>query len=267
MSASSFDTLLELMARLRAPGGCPWDREQTLESLRRYLIEETYEVIDAIERKDWAELAEELGDVQLQIVFQSQIAKENGWFTVDDVLDRINEKLVRRHPHVFGDESADTSGQVLHRWEQIKADEKRRKGQTSPTAENGEATLLDSVPRSQPALLEARQISKKAAQAGFEWRHDGELIDKLREEIDELRAAQGSENPENKEEEVGDLLFLMVNVARRAGVDPELALKRANSKFRKRFGYIEQQLRRKGVSVEEADVEEMEQLWQRAKNQ
>lgn len=267
MSASGFDTLLEIMARLRAPGGCPWDREQTLESLRRYLIEETYEVIDAIERKDWAELAEELGDVQLQIVFQSQIAQENGWFTIDDVFDRINEKLVRRHPHVFGDESADTSGQVLHRWEQIKAEEKRRKSQANPAAENDEATILGSVPRSQPALLEARQISKKAAQAGFEWRHDEELIDKLREEIDELRAAQASEDHENKEEEVGDLLFLMVNVARRAGVDPELALKRANSKFRARFGYIEEQLRRKGGSVEAADVEEMEQLWQQAKSQ
>ena len=267
MSVSRFEKLVDLMARLRAPEGCPWDREQTLESLRRYLIEETYEVIDAIERKDWAELAEELGDVQLQIVFQARIAEQNGWFTIDDVLDHINDKLVRRHPHVFGAESADTADEVLHRWEQIKAEEKRRKGQASGAAEPGEATLLGSVPRSQPALLEARQISKKAAQAGFEWRNHQELVDKLREEIDELQADEAAEDHENKEEESGDLLFLMVNVARRAGVDPELALRGANRKFRERFGYIEQQLRRTGASLEKAGVEQMEQLWRQAKDQ
>jgi len=267
MSTPRFEKLLEIMARLRAPGGCPWDREQTLASLRRYLIEETYEVIDAIERKDWTNLAEELGDVQLQIVFQAQIAKENGWFTIDDVLDHINEKLIRRHPHVFGDESADTAGEVLHRWEEIKAEEKRRKLQSNGAAENDEATILGSVPQAQPALLEARQISKKASHAGFEWRNHEELVEKLREEIDELQAADVAEDHENKEEEIGDLLFLMVNVARRAGVDPELALKGANRKFRTRFGYIEQELRRKGVSVEQADVEEMEQLWRQAKSQ
>ncbi len=255
------------MGRLRAPDGCPWDREQTLESLRRYLIEETYEVIDAIEQKDWGELAEELGDVQLQIVFQSQIAQENGWFTIDDVLDHINDKLIRRHPHVFGEESADTSGEVLHRWEQIKAEEKRHKTRDNGAQGGGAATMLADIPRSQPALLEARQISKKAAQAGFEWRNHQELVDKLREEIDKLQVADASENQEDKEEEVGDLLFLMVNVARRAGVDPELALRRANRKFRVRFGYIEQELSRKGVSVDQANTDELEQLWQQAKSQ
>ena len=266
MSIARFEKLLELMARLRAPEGCPWDREQTLESLRRYLIEETYEVVDAIERKDWTDLAEELGDVQLQIVFQAQIAEENGWFTIDDVLDHINEKLVRRHPHVFGAESAETAGEVLHRWEEIKAEEKRRKGASNVAEESGEATILGGVPQAQPAMVEARQLSKKAAKAGFEWRNHDEIVDKLREEIDELQAAEASENRGNQEEEIGDLLFLMVNVARRTGVDPELALKQANRKFRKRFGYIEQELRRKGASVEQTDVEEMEELWRQAKS-
>lgn len=255
------------MGRLRAPDGCPWDREQTLESLRSYLIEETYEVIDAIEQEDWGELAEELGDVQLQIVFQSQIAEENGWFTIDDVLDHINDKLIRRHPHVFGEESADTSGEVLHRWEQIKAEEKRHKARENSAQRDGAVTILEDIPRSQPALLEAWQISKKAAKAGFEWRNHQELVNRLREEIDELQAADAAGSHEDREEEVGDLLFLMVNVARRAGVDPELALRRANRKFRARFGYIEQELGRKGASVEEADTNELEQLWWQAKSQ
>ena len=265
MADTPFETLLDLMARLRAPGGCPWDREQTIGSLRRYLIEETYETIDAIEREDWAGLAEELGDVQLQIVFQSQIAKENGWFEIDDVLRHINEKLVRRHPHVFGVESADTAGEVLHRWEEIKAEEKRQAGsndQYRPT----DRSLLAAVPRAQPAMLEAREISKKAARAGFEWRHADELIDKVGEEIEEFREAKESEDPARAEDEIGDLLFLLVNVARRSGVDPELALRRANRKFRDRFGYIEQGLHDKGRTLEEADIAEMEELWQQAKS-
>lgn len=265
MADTPFETLLDIMARLRAPDGCPWDREQTLESLRRYLIEETYEAIDAIEREDWAGLAEELGDVQLQIVFQSQIAKENGWFEIDDVLQHINEKLVRRHPHVFGAESADTADEVLHRWEEIKAEEKRQaesQGESEPT-DHG---LLTAVPRAQPAMLEAREISKKAARAGFEWRDADELVDKVQEEIEEFRQARASKDSDSTEDELGDLLFLLVNVARRSGVDPELALRRANRKFRDRFGYIEQELHGKGLTLEEAGLEEMEQLWQQAKS-
>jgi len=265
MAKTPFETLLDIMARLRAPDGCPWDREQTLESLRRYLIEETYEAIDAIERKDWNGLAEELGDVQLQIVFQSQIAKENGWFDVDDVLGHINEKLVRRHPHVFGAESADTAGKVLHRWEEIKAEEKRQ-AESSGEPTQDELGLLAAVSRAQPAMLEAREISKKAARAGFEWRDADELVDKVGEEIEEFREARAAKNTDSTEDELGDLLFLLVNVARRSGVDPELALRRANRKFRDRFGYIEQELRDKGLTLEEAGLEEMEQLWQQAKS-
>jgi len=265
MADTPFETLLDLMARLRAQDGCPWDREQTLESLRRYLIEETYEVIDAIERKDWTGLAEELGDVQLQIVFQSQIAKENGWFEIDDVLKHINEKLARRHPHVFGAESDDTAGEVLHRWEEIKAEEKRQARSTGES-EPMDCGLLAAVPRAQPAMLEAREISKKAARAGFEWRSADELVDKVGEEIEEFREARTAQDPDRAEDELGDLLFLLVNVARRSGVDPELALRRANRKFRDRFGYIEQELRDKGRTLEEADLEEMEQLWQQAKS-
>jgi MazG family protein len=265
MAETPFETLLDIMARLRAPDGCPWDREQTLESLRRYLIEETYEAIDAIERKDWNGLAEELGDVQLQIVFQSQIAKENGWFEIDDVLKHINEKLVRRHPHVFGAESADTAGAVLHRWEEIKAEEKRQ-AESSGEPTQDELGLLAAVSRAQPAMLEAREISKKAARAGFEWRDADELVDKVGEEIEEFREARAAKDTDSTEDELGDLLFLLVNVARRSGVDPELALRRANRKFRDRFGYIEQELRDKGLTLEEAGLEEMEQLWQQAKS-
>lgn len=261
MADSRFETLLELMERLRAPDGCPWDREQTLESLRRYLIEETYEAIDAIERRDWAGLAEELGDIQLQIVFQSQIAKENGWFGIDDVLGHINDKLIRRHPHVFGSESADTAGKVLQRWEEIKAEEKRsRAGNHDPSVLEKEG-LLKNVTRAQPAMLEAHEISKRAARAGFEWREAEELAEKAGAEMRQFRDARACRDSDRTEDKIGDLLFLLVNVAHRAGVDPELALRRANRKFRERFGCIEQQLRDKGLTIEEAGVEEMEQLW------
>ena len=266
MADSRFETLLELMARLRAPGGCPWDREQTLGSLRRYLVEETYEAIDAIERRDWADLAEELGDIQLQIVFQSQIAKENGWFGIDDVLGHINDKLIRRHPHVFGSESADTAGKVLQRWEEIKAEEKRSEAANQGRSDREKAGLLTNVTRAQPAMLEAQEISKRAARAGFEWREAAELVEKAGAEMQKFREARACQDPDRTENEIGDLLFLLVNVARRAGVDPELALRRANRKFRVRFGSIEQELRDKGLTIEEAGVEEMEQLWQQAKS-
>lgn len=261
MADSRFETLLELMERLRAPDGCPWDREQTLESLRRYLIEETYEAIDAIERRDWAGLAEELGDIQLQIVFQSQIAKENGWFGIDDVLEHINDKLIRRHPHVFGSESADTAGKVLQRWEEIKAEEKRSGAGNHDPSDREKAGLLTNVTRAQPAMLEAHEICKMAARVGFEWREADELAEKAGAEMRQFRDARACRDPDHAEDEIGDLLFLLVNMARRAGVDPELALRRANRKFRERFGCIEEQLRDKGLTIEEAGVEEMEQLW------
>ena len=266
MPSSEFDRLVAIMARLRSPSGCPWDREQTLQTLRPYLIEETYEAIEAIERGDWSQLAEELGDLQLQIAFQSQIASEEGQFTIEDVLRHINEKLIRRHPHVFGDESAETPGQVLHRWEQIKADEKREKGQANGNSGDAQESILDGIPRSQPAVLEARKISRKAASAGFDWEQVGDIVEKLQEEIGELEAARKSALVEQLEEEVGDLLFTLVNIARHLKVNPELALRKANAKFRDRFAYVEDGLRRQGKSLESAELEEMEQLWQQAKN-
>ena len=263
--SANFQRLVEIMARLRGPEGCPWDREQTLETLRAYAVEETYEVLDAIEREDWGQLAEELGDLQLQIVFQAQIASEDDRFTIDDVLSSINEKLIRRHPHVFGDESAATAGEVLHRWEQIKAEEKRLKG-AHGTPSGG--PILQDVPRSQPAMLEARQIGKAAAKAGFDWQRFDDLIGKLEEEIGELqqaRASQSTDRAGRMEEEVGDLLLMAVNIARHLKVNPELALRRANAKFRERFGYVERRLRERGKPLESAGLDEMEELWQQAK--
>lgn len=264
MSSEKFETLLRLMERLRAPGGCPWDREQTLESLRPYLIEETYEVLEAIDRRDWAHLPEELGDLQLQIVFQSQIASEEGHFTISDVLDRIADKLVRRHPHVFGSESLGTAGEVVHRWEEIKQQEKRR---TGPDGDAGrQEALLEAVPRAQPALLEAEQLSKRAAKVGFDWERTQDLVEKIKEESAELVQASETREPDRIEDEMGDLLFMLVNLARRLKISPELALKRANHKFRSRFGYVEQQLRERGKTPADSDLAEMEELWQQAKN-
>lgn len=256
-AAQEFTKLIEIMGALRAPGGCPWDREQTLGSLRRYAVEETYEVVDAIDREDWAALAEELGDLQLQIVFQSVIAREEGLFDITRVLRTINEKLIRRHPHVFGNEPLDTAEEVKARWEEIKAREKPR---------SRDAGRLDGVPRNQPALLEARQIGVKAAQAGFDWRCFDELGDKLDEEFGELREAISSGENDSIEDEVGDLLFMAVNVARFAGADPELALRRANAKFRERFGKMEAALEASGRRVEDCPLEELEALWQTAKS-
>jgi MazG family protein len=266
MPSEKFVTLLRLMERLRAPDGCPWDREQTIESLRRYLIEETYEVLDAIDRRDWRHLPEELGDLQLQIVFQSQIAAEEGHFTIDDVLESITSKLVRRHPHVFGPESLDTAGEVVHRWEEIKQQEKQQQRDADPAADaNAPEALLDAVPRAQPALLEAEQMSKRAAKSGFEWARPEDVADKIQEESRELLRAGESGDADAIEDEVGDLLFMLVNLARRLKVSPELALKRANRKFRHRFGFVEQTLRESGKSLADSNLGEMEELWQQAK--
>ncbi|MDE0263585.1 MAG: nucleoside triphosphate pyrophosphohydrolase, partial [Bryobacterales bacterium] len=221
-ATEQFGDLLAIMRRLRSPEGCPWDREQTLESLRRYLIEETYEVIDAIDRRDWTGLAEELGDLQLQVVFQAEIARSEGWFDIQAVLETINSKLVRRHPHVFESESLKTADDVTQRWEQIKRQEKPQ-----PQGEG----LLDDIPRHQPAMLEAHQAGKAAAKAGFDWQEFEDMGDKLAEEFREVCEALQASDPGRVEDEVGDLLFMAVNVARFSGVDPELALKRANSKF------------------------------------
>ena len=230
-----FERLVRIMAELRAPGGCPWDREQTFDSIKPYTLEETYEVMDAIDGRDWAGLAEELGDFILQAVFYAQMASEQGLFEISDALDAINQKLVRRHPHVFGEESAGTPGEVLEIWGKVKAAERKNKGQE-------ETTLLGSVPRALPALVEAQQISSRAAKSGFDWDAPEQVIDKLHEELGEFEKARRGAVQEELEDEIGDLLFVIVNLARFVKVDPEQALRKTNAKFRRRFGYVERKL-------------------------
>jgi MazG family protein len=241
------------MARLRAPGGCPWDREQNFDTIKPYLLEETYEVFEAIDQRDWPGLAEELGDLMLQAVFFAQMASEEGRFRIDDSLDAISEKLIRRHPHVFGDGSAKTSDEVLRRWVEIKAEEKKDKGQP-------QLGRLDSVPRKLPALVEAQQISSKAAAVGFDWEHPGQVLEKLDEELRELAEARETGTPAELEGEIGDLLFVLVNLARKLKVDPEQALRKTNAKFRQRFAFVESR-----ATLPGATIGEMEALWQQAK--
>ncbi|MDQ6665961.1 MAG: nucleoside triphosphate pyrophosphohydrolase [Acidobacteriota bacterium] len=251
---AQFERLIEILARLRAPGGCPWDREQTFDTIKPFLLEETYEVLDAIDKQDWKELSGELGDLLLQIVFFSQMAAERNLFTIGDAIGAITRKLIRRHPHVFGDETALTEGDVRKRWSEIKAEEKRENGRI-------ETGLLDGVPRALPALVEAQQITSRAAQAGFDWRNSGEVLAKLDEERAEFECARDNE----KEGELGDMLFVLVNLARFHKIDPEQALRRTNAKFRQRFGYVQSQLASRGKSPGESTIEEMESLWQETK--
>jgi MazG family protein len=248
-----FERLVGILARLRAPGGCPWDREQNFDTIKPYLLEETYEVLDAIDQRDWPGLAEELGDLMLQAVFFAQMASEEGKFGIDDSLDAISEKLIRRHPHVFGDGTAKTSDDVKRRWDEIKADEKKDKGQP-------QLGRLDSVPRKLPALVEAQQISSKAASVGFDWENPGQVLEKLDEELRELAQARENGTPAELEGEIGDLLFVLVNLARFFKVDPEQALRRTNAKFRKRFAFVESR-----ATLPGATIGEMEALWQEAK--
>jgi tetrapyrrole methylase family protein / MazG family protein len=252
-AGEKFQRLVEIMARLRAPGGCPWDREQTFDSIKPYTLEETYEVMDAIDRRDWRGLAEELGDFILQAVFYAQMAEEEKLFAIGDALDAINEKLVRRHPHIFGSETAETPGDVMRIWGEVKASEKKDKDK--------DASLLSGVPRALPALVEAQQIASRAAGVGFDWENREQVIEKLHEELREFENAP----PEEQEGELGDLLFVLVNIARFAKVDPEQALRKTNTKFRQRFGYIEQKLAERGRRLTESNIGEMEELWQEAK--
>lgn len=253
-----FQRLVEIMARLRAPGGCPWDREQTFDSIKPYTLEETYEVLDAVDRRDWAELKGELGDFMLQAVFFAQMAAEEKHFDIGDSLDAINEKLVRRHPHVFADETANTGGEVLKRWDEIKAEERKEKPHVAQD-------LLATVPRALPALVEAQQITSRAARVGFDWRNAGEVLAKLEEERLEFAEACERGTQEQIDDELGDLLFVIVNLARFVKVDPEQALRRTNAKFRQRFGHIERRLADQGKSVAGTPIEELEALWQEAK--
>ena len=246
------------MARLRAPGGCPWDREQSFDSIKHFLLEETYEVMDAIDARDWPELAGELGDLLLQSVFFSQMAAEQNLFSIADALDAINEKLIRRHPHVFGEQTAETAGDVRRIWGEVKAEEKKQKGER-------DAGLLDSVPRALPALVEAQQLTSRAAHVGFDWDNAEQVLEKLHEELAEFDAARRGASQEDLESELGDLLFVLVNLARFVKADPEQALRKTNAKFRRRFGYIERKLSEQGKTPEEATLAEMDALWEESK--
>jgi tetrapyrrole methylase family protein / MazG family protein len=260
-AGDAFARLVAIMRILRAPGGCPWDREQTLASLKPYLLEESYEVLEAIDREDWPALCEELGDLLLQPVFQARIAEDTGRFNITDSLQQIADKLVRRHPHVFGDTHAPTSDDVLRNWEQIKRDEKSQNGNGSPAD-----SMLESVPRALPALAEAQRMTSRAAKVGFDWRNADEVLDKLREELAELEEARKLADPMRVADELGDVLFVIVNLARFLKVDSEQALRGTNVKFRERFGYIEQQLHAQGKEIASASLDEMEALWQQAKS-
>jgi MazG family protein len=257
----TFDDLVALQARLLAPDGCPWDREQTHQTLRTYLIEETYEVLDALESGDPQKLAAELGDLLLQVVFHAQVAAQRGDFDIGDVVAGIHEKLVRRHPHVFGETQARDAAQVLKNWEQLKAEERG--------AENGgNRSLLEGVPRTLPAVLEAYQLTRRAARIGFDWDELEGLLEKLQEEARELRQAAGplaGGEAARVEEEVGDLLFVAVNVARFLNVDPEIALKKASRKFVARFQEMEREMERRGSQLAAAPREVMEELWEQSK--
>jgi MazG family protein len=280
-TGDKFEKAVAIMARLRAPGGCPWDREQTFDTIKKYTLEETYEVLEAIDNRDWTELTQELGDLLLQVLFYAEMAKEIGFFNIDDVLDALSNKLIGRHPHVFGDVTAHDSQTVLKNWEAIKKEEKKLR-----TAGNGKPHevsegLLDGVSSKMPALMEAQKISSKAAHVGFDWPDINGIFEKLTEETRELREQLEQLPPDSLrhdsktkipaelhtriEDEIGDLFFVMVNLARRLSVDPESALRRTNRKFRSRFGWVEERLREGGSSLEQAGLDEMETLWQRAK--
>jgi len=247
------------MARLRGPQGCPWDREQTLDTLRAFLLEETHEVLEAIDRGDTAALRGEIGDLIFEGVFLAQVCADAGQFTVADSLRAINAKLIRRHPHIFDPEGRplDTPTQVHQQWEQIKAREQSDAGERR--------SVLRGLPKSLPSLLKAYEIGTRVAAVGFDWAKTDQVIDKIEEEVAELRAAAASEGPLRTEEEMGDLLFSIANLARKLGIDPESALRKANDKFTRRFGALEESLHAQGRSVHEATLEEMEAEWQRVK--
>jgi nucleoside triphosphate diphosphatase len=271
-TASTFTEAISIMNRLRSPGGCPWDREQNFESIRKYTLEETYEVLEAIEQRDWPQLKDELGDLLLQVLFYAQMASEAGYFSIGDVVEGLNRKLIRRHPHVFGEEAAAAAGnsasgldvedidaaQVLRNWDEIKTRERGGKSEADGR--------LEGIPRSMPALAEAAKLGSKAAKAGFDWPDVSGLMDKLREETVELDAEiqAGDSARKRVEQELGDLLFTAVNLARHLKVDPELALRDTNARFRSRFRTMEQH---SGLPLEELAPDELERLWVEAKRQ
>src|SRR5579862_56556 len=288
-----FERAVSIMARLRGPGGCPWDREQTFDSIKPYTVEEAYEVLEAIDNRDWEELPGELGDLLLQVLFYSQMADEQKTFSIDQVLDRLSNKLVDRHPHVFGDVKADTSSEVLRNWEAIKAEERKKRqpdSETSGGKGDRPESMLAGVSSAMPALLEAYKLSSRAARIGFDWPNIQGLFEKLNEEVEELReqlkefpapgpqprahGVAGAGRQEIREDlrqriedEVGDLFFVLVNIARYLALDSESALKKTNRKFRRRFQWMEQRLQERGITPEQASMEELESLWQQAKKE
>ena len=292
-----FERAVQIMERLRAPGGCPWDREQTFDSIKPYTLEEAYEVLEAIDNRDWPELTGELGDLLLQVLFYSEMAREAGHFSVDDVLDRLSNKLVDRHPHVFGDVKADTSAEVLRNWEALKAEEKKKRLEAADSQKDDAGAGLDVQPDSSvlagisprvPAMIEAHKLSSRAARVGFDWPEIEGLFEKLAEETVELReelksapiqgppgnGVAGSGKPqispelhERLENEVGDLFFVLVNIARYLALDSESALRKTNRKFKRRFQWMEEKLRASGRSPQQASMDELEELWQQAKRQ
>jgi MazG family protein len=288
-----FERAVSIMARLRGPGGCPWDREQTFDSIKPYTLEETYEVLEAIDNRDWDELTGELGDLLLQVLFYAEIAKDQGSFSIDEVLDRLSNKLVDRHPHVFGDVKAETSSEVLRNWQALKAEEKKKRSADSGDAAKAEGapeSVLAGVSTAMPALMEAYKLSSRAAHTGFDWPDMDGLFEKLREETEELqqdleefpapgprphgRGIAGAGAPQvpedlklRLEEEVGDLFFVLVNIARYLSLDPESALRKTNRKFKRRFQWMEEQLRASGRGPQQASMTELEALWQEAKLQ
>jgi MazG family protein len=293
-TGEKFERAVAIMERLRSPGGCPWDREQTFDSIKPFTLEETYEVLEAIDNRDWDELTNELGDLLLQVLFYAQMAREEQRFSIDDVLDRLSDKLIGRHPHVFGDVKAETASAVLRNWEALKAEEKKQRlsaggGKAAKDAGDPES-VLSGVSSAIPALLEAFKLSSRAAHVGFDWPEIGGLFDKLSEETAELdrelqaipapgprpqlrgiAGARGATIPEDLkarlEDEVGDMLFVLVNIARYLSLDPESALRKTNRKFKRRFQWLEQALRASGRKFEDVTLDELEALWQQSKQQ
>ena len=293
-TGEKFERAVAIMERLRSPGGCPWDREQTFDSIKPFTLEETYEVLEAIDNRDWDELTNELGDLLLQVLFYAQMAREEQRFSIDDVLDHLSDKLIGRHPHVFGDVKAETASAVLRNWEALKAEEKKQRlsaggGKAAKDAGDPES-VLSGVSSAIPALLEAFKLSSRAAHVGFDWPEIGGLFDKLSEETAELdrelqaipapgprpqlrgiAGARGATIPEDLkarlEDEVGDMLFVLVNIARYLSLDPESALRKTNRKFKRRFQWLEQALRASGRKFEDVTLDELEALWQQSKQQ
>ncbi|HZQ19384.1 MAG TPA: nucleoside triphosphate pyrophosphohydrolase [Terriglobales bacterium] len=289
-----FERAVSIMAKLRGPGGCPWDREQTFDSIKPYTLEETYEVLEAIDNRDWEELPGELGDLLLQVLFYSEMASEENRFSIDDVLDRLSNKLVDRHPHVFGNVTAETSADVLRNWEALKAQEKEKKkrpeaGDRQSAEQHNSESVLAGVSSAMPALLEAHKLSSRAAHVGFDWPEIGGLFEKLEEETTELKqelkripagiqaerkgiaGSKQAKMPDQVrhrlEDELGDLFFVLVNIARYLSLDSESALKKTNRKFKRRFQWMEEQLRDVGRTPQQANMDELELLWKRAKEE